>query len=75
MNSLELRFAVDEKGNRISVLLDIQGYDQLLGAVEGPEPVHAYNIQKPAWSQADRGKDGRSSLLTQVSNSSHPKTI
>ena len=52
MNSLREQFVVDEKGNRISVLLDIQDYEQLLEALEELEAVRAYDRAKSAQSEA-----------------------
>jgi len=52
MNSLKEQFVVDEKGNRISVLLDIQDYEQLLEALEELEAVRAYDQAKSAQSEA-----------------------
>jgi len=51
MNSLKEQFVVDEKGNRISVLLDIRDYEQLLEALEELEEVRAYDRAKSAQSE------------------------
>ncbi len=51
MNSLKEQFVVDEKGNRISVLLDIRDYEQLLEALEEPEEIRAYDRAKSAQSE------------------------
>ena len=51
MNSLKEQFVVDEKGNRISVLLDIRDYEQLLEALEELEEIRAYDRAKSAQSE------------------------
>ena len=51
MNSLREQFVVDEKGNRISVLLDIRDYEQLLDALEELEEIRAYDRAKSAPSE------------------------
>jgi hypothetical protein len=52
MNSTREQFAVDEKGNRLSVLLDIRDYEQLPEALGGLGPVHAYEWAEPSRSKA-----------------------
>ena len=43
---------MDEKGNRVSVLLDIRYYEQLLETLEELETVRAYDRAKSAQSEA-----------------------
>ena len=52
MNSPKEQFVVDEKGHRVSVLLDIRYYEQLLEALEELEAVRAYDRAKSAQSEA-----------------------
>ncbi|HAZ31456.1 MAG TPA: hypothetical protein DCY61_01965 [Dehalococcoidia bacterium] len=40
------RYVVDEKGNRISVLLDLEDYRKLLGELEELESIRAYDVAK-----------------------------
>jgi hypothetical protein len=40
------RFVVDDKGNRVAVLLDIGDYQNLLEALEEMEAIRAYDAAK-----------------------------
>jgi hypothetical protein len=40
------RYVVDEKGNRISVLLDLEDYRKLLEELEELESIRAYDVAK-----------------------------
>jgi hypothetical protein len=40
------RYLVDENGNRVSVLLDIEDYRKLLGELEELEAIRAYDRAK-----------------------------
>ena len=46
MVKLKERYIVDEKGNRIGVLLDIEDYHRLLAELEELESIRAYDAAK-----------------------------
>jgi len=46
MIAIKERYVVDENGNRISVILDIEDYKQLLEALEELECIRAYDLAK-----------------------------
>ena len=52
MNAIRERFVVDENGNRISVLLDMQDYRRLLESLEELESIRAYDAAKQSDSEA-----------------------
>ncbi|HYP28982.1 MAG TPA: hypothetical protein VE262_19885 [Blastocatellia bacterium] len=43
---LKERYVVDEAGNRIAVLIDIEEYKKILEALEGLESINAYDAAK-----------------------------
>ena len=52
MLKLKERYIVDEQGNRISVVLDIADYQELLNQLEELECVRAYDAAKASRDQA-----------------------
>lgn len=40
------RFVVDEKGNRIGVIVDLEDYERMLAAIEELESIRAYDAAK-----------------------------
>lgn len=52
MITLKERFIVDENGQRVGVLLDIEGYRQLLEALEELEAIRAYDAAKASGDEA-----------------------
>jgi hypothetical protein len=46
MNTFKERYIVDEKGDRISVILDIEDYQHLLEELEELECIRAYDTAK-----------------------------
>ena len=52
MITLKERFIVDENGQRIGVLLDIEDYRQLLEEVEELEAIRAYDAAKASGEEA-----------------------
>ena len=46
MNPIKARYIVDEKGNRVGVLLDWDDYRRLLEALEELESIKAYDAAK-----------------------------
>lgn len=40
------RFVIDEKGNRVGVMLDIDEYQRMLGELEELESIRAYDAAK-----------------------------
>ena len=52
MIPLKERFIVDENGQRVGVLLDIEAYRQLLGDVEELEAIRAYDAAKASGDEA-----------------------
>ena len=52
MNAIRERHVVDENGNRISVLLDMQDYRRLLESLEELESIRAYDAAKQSGSEA-----------------------
>lgn len=52
MNSSKQEYVVDEKGNRIGVLLDIENYRQMLKELEELESIRAYDAAKASKDEA-----------------------
>ncbi len=52
MISLQERFVVDERGQRVSVLLDIETYRKLLEELEELETLRAYDAAKASGDEA-----------------------
>ena len=52
MITLKEHFIVDENGQRVGVLLDIEDYRQLLGEVEELEAIRAYDAAKASGDEA-----------------------
>jgi hypothetical protein len=52
MVKLKERYIVDEKGNRIGVLLDIEDYNRLLAELEELESIRAYDAAKASGDEA-----------------------
>ena len=52
MIALKERFIVDENGQRVGVLLDIEAYRQLLEDVEELEAIRAYDAAKASGDEA-----------------------
>jgi hypothetical protein len=52
MITLKERFIVDENGQRVGVLLDIEDYRRLLGDVEELEAIRAYDAAKASGDEA-----------------------
>jgi hypothetical protein len=52
MITLKERFIVDENGQRVGVLLDIEAYRQLLEDVEELEAIRAYDAAKASGDEA-----------------------
>ena len=52
MSAFKERHVVDEQGNRISVVLDIADYQELLNQLEELECIHAYDTAKASRDQA-----------------------
>jgi hypothetical protein len=46
------KFVVDEKGNRLSVVLDIEDYERMLQDLEELESIRAYDAAKAAKDEA-----------------------
>ena len=46
--NLKERYVIDETGNRVAVLLDIEEYQRILGALEELESINAYDEAKAA---------------------------
>ena len=46
MTAIKERYVVDENGNRISVILDIDDYKKLLEELEELECIRAYDLAK-----------------------------
>lgn len=54
------RFVVDEKGNKVSVVLDIEEYRRMLAELEELESIKAYDVAKASNDEAvplDRAMD------------------
>jgi hypothetical protein len=49
---LKERYIVDEKGNRVGVLLDIEDYHKLLAELEELESIRAYDAAKASGDEA-----------------------
>ncbi len=52
MVKLKERYIVDEKGNRIGVLLDIEDYNRLLAELEELDSIRAYDAAKASGDEA-----------------------
>ena len=52
MVKLRERYIVDEKGNCIGVLLDIEDYNRLLAELEELESIRAYDAAKTSGDEA-----------------------
>ena len=52
MITLKQRFIVDENGQRVGVLLDIEDYRRLLEEVEELEAIRAYDAAKASGDEA-----------------------
>jgi hypothetical protein len=52
MSKLKERYVVDGQGNRISVVLDIADYQELLEELEELEAIRAYDAAKASGDQA-----------------------
>lgn len=52
MSGLKERYLVDEAGNRVAVVWDIQEYEKLLDALEELEAIQAYNAAKTSGDEA-----------------------
>lgn len=48
---LKERFVVDDQGNRVSVVLDIADYQQLLQELEELESIRAFDLAKASREQ------------------------
>jgi len=49
---LKERYIVDEKGNRVGVVLDIEDYHKLLAELEELESIRAYDAAKASGDEA-----------------------
>ncbi len=52
MSKFEENYVIDEKGNRIGVILDITNYRKLLEEVEELESIRAYDAAKAPGDEA-----------------------
>ncbi|MBE9036253.1 hypothetical protein [aff. Roholtiella sp. LEGE 12411] len=52
MNTFKESYIVDEKGNRVGVILDIANYYQLLEELEELESIRAYEAAKASEDEA-----------------------
>jgi len=52
MSTMKERFIVDENGQRVGVVLDIEDYRQLLEDVEELEAIRAYDAAKASGDEA-----------------------
>lgn len=52
MIKLKERYIVDEKGNRVGVVLDIEDYHKLLAELEELESIRAYDAAKASGDEA-----------------------
>jgi len=52
MSTFKERYVVDEKGNRVGVLLDLEDYHRLLEALEELECLRAYDAAKASGDEA-----------------------
>ena len=52
MTAIKERYVVDEKGNRIAVLLDLEDYHKLLEELEELESIRAYDAAKASGDEA-----------------------
>lgn len=52
MIKLKERYVVDEKGNRVGVLLDLEDYQKLLEELEELESIRAYDAAKSSGDKA-----------------------
>ena len=52
MSTLKKRYVVDENGNRLGVLLDLEEYRELLEKLEELESIRAYDAAKASDDEA-----------------------
>jgi hypothetical protein len=52
MGKFEENYVIDEKGNRIGVILDIANYQKLLEEIEELESIRAYDAAKASGDEA-----------------------
>ena len=52
MRTFQEKYVVDEKGNRVEVVLDIRDYQKLLEDLEELESIRAYETAKASGDQA-----------------------
>ena len=52
MNNFTERYVVDERGNRVGVLLDIKDYQEILKELEELEAIRAYDRAKESKDEA-----------------------
>lgn len=52
MINLRERYVIDDKGNRVSVVLDISDYQKLLEELEELESIRAYDAAKASKDEA-----------------------
>ena len=52
MLNLDERFIIDDKGNRISVILDISNYQKLIADLEELESIRAFDAAKASGDEA-----------------------
>jgi hypothetical protein len=52
MLNLDERFIIDDKGNRISVILDISDYQKLIANLEEFESIRAFDAAKESGDEA-----------------------
>lgn len=53
MREVKKRFIINEKGERVGVVLDVRAYRKLLAAVEELESIRAYDRAKASGDKAD----------------------
>ncbi|MCG2768458.1 MAG: hypothetical protein ABIK79_12705 [Chloroflexota bacterium] len=52
MTTFKERYVVDEKGNRVGLLLDLQNYRQLIEELEEMESIRAYDTARACRDQS-----------------------
>jgi len=52
MGKFEENYVIDEKGNRIGVILDIANYQKLLEEIEELESIRSYDAAKASGDEA-----------------------
>ena len=52
MHAIKERYLVDEKGNRVGVLLDVDDYRRLLEELDELESIRAYDAAKASGDEA-----------------------